>query len=190
MNRSAGKKPFVIYGIIVLTLLLIVLWSVNKVGGYVGSINIPHAYICKEIKQDTTPLPITEKLYPDQQQVCIWFEYERAKTGDKININCYKGKEEIIKESIIFTSKSGARAFYLVKSDGTPLPIGEYRVVLSTATKSWTTIPETFEVVKKTVPAIHRTSVKAVKSVNSKPGGANIAKNKKTNRRYQRRNAR
>jgi len=189
MGSCTGKKPLIILIIIIIVLLLSVLWSVNKVGGYVGSVSIPKAYLCKEIQQNITPVPFTENLYPDQKQVCIWFEYERAKSGDKIKISCYKDKELISEQFATLTTKNGVRAFYLMRSDGTTLPLGKYRVVLSSSTKVWYEFA--FEVVPKPKPAVIKTiNAKNAKKSKIKTGGTKGGKNKKSySRREQRRSS-
>ena len=188
MSRSMKKRPLLaLFVCIVVVLLLSVLWSANKVGGYVGSVNIPRAYVCREIEHDKVPFPVTSKLYPDQRQICIWFEYEDANKDDKIKIVCYRDQQEIIRQQVVPAGKNGIRAFYLVKNDGAPLPVGKYRVTLSTATKSWNTVPETFEVAEKPAQTISKPITKTnVIKTNRKTGGAKIAKKKKSAGSYRR----
>ncbi len=195
MSRSMKKSPLITLLVCIIAILLLsVLWSANKVGGYVGSVNIPRAYVCREIEHGKVPLPVTSKLYPDQRQICIWFEYKNAGKDDKIKIVCYRDQNEIIRQQVVPAGKNGIRAFYLVKNDGAALPVGKYRVTLSTATKSWNTVPETFEVVEKPVQVIPKSVVKTKEKIKTNPkiGGAKVAKKKKSagNYRGNRRNRR
>ncbi len=178
MSWNTRQKVSVFLIAVVLILLVSVLWSLNKVGGYVGSLNIPRAFVCREIDPSSIPVPVSGRLSSRQSQVCIWFEYNHAGKDDKIKIICYKDKEEIIRQQIALAAGQGIRAFYLVKDDGRPLPAGKYSVVISNATKVWKTDPESFEIVDKNEEMTVKENSATDKN---KSGGANIAKNKKAN---------
>jgi hypothetical protein len=44
-------------------------------------------------------------------------------------------------------TKDGIRVFYLLREEGTPLPVGSYRVTVSTPAKVWSDI--NFEIVRR-----------------------------------------
>ena len=165
------KKLLILLGAIIFILLFSVLWSANKVGGYVGSVDIPRAFVCKEIKQNSVPQSAA-KFNLENEQVCLWFEYVNAKSDTPLKIVCYMDKTEIVRQRVVLVAKEGVRAYYLVKNDGSPLPPGKYRIVISTATKSWVTKPEVFEVTDSQSSAAKtpkKTAAKQSSSAQKKP---------------------
>lgn len=212
MSWSTRQKVSFFLIVVILILLVSVLWSLNKVGGYVGSLNVSKVFVCSEIEPSSIPAPVSGKLNYGQNQLCIWFEYDHAGKDDKIKITCYKDKEEIIRQQVALAPKQGVRAFYLVKDDGSPLPAGKYRVVISNATKAWKVVPDSFEIidadeaktstkntaaVKRKINAQNKNKINAGRKADAgnktkfvknkhKSGGVHVAKNKNNSRKHRR----
>ncbi|MDO4952747.1 MAG: hypothetical protein Q4E34_02840 [Synergistaceae bacterium] len=212
MSWSTRQKVSFFLIVVILILLVSVLWSLNKVGGYVGSLNVSKVFVCSEIEPSSIPAPVSGKLNYGQNQLCIWFEYEHAGKDDKVKITCYRDKEEIIRQQIALAPKQGVRAFYLVKGDGSSLPAGKYSVVISNAVKVWKTVPESFEIIdadeaetntkntaamKRKIDAQNKNKTDArdksgagnkTKLVKKrhKSGGVHVAKNKNNSRKHRR----
>lgn len=212
MSWNTRQKVSVFLIAVVLILLVSVLWSLNKVGGYVGTLNVSRAFVCSEIDSSSMPVPVSSKLNYGQNQLCIWFKYEHAGKDDKVKITCCRDKEEIIRQQIALAPKEGVRAFYLVKEDGNSLPAGKYSVVISNAVKVWKTVPESFEIVnadkavtdtKNTVATKRKINARNNNKTNArdkqsaenktklvknrhKSGGVHVAKNKNNSGKHRR----
>ncbi|MCE5201949.1 MAG: hypothetical protein LLF78_05515 [Synergistaceae bacterium] len=142
----SGKRPLVFLGISVIVLLLLSAWSLS--GGLFGvSFRIERAVICQELDDDRQPLNIGNSIPYGSRQICLWFRYSSASEGSHIAVSWYYGKELVLSESIKLMAKDGERAFYLLREEGTPLPVGSYRVMVSTPTKVWSEI--NFNVVRR-----------------------------------------
>ena len=56
-------------------------------------------------------------------------------------------KDLVLSEPLKLMTKDGVRAFYLLREEGTPLPVGKYRVTISSPTKRLSELD--FEIIRK-----------------------------------------
>lgn len=142
----SGKRPLVILGFIVVILLLFVVWSL-KIGALGESFRLEKAVVCRELDNNSRPSGIFGDVPYGSRQICLWLEYSHARKGSDIKISWYYGKNLILSETVALIAKDGTRAFYLLRDEGTPLPVGAYRAVISQQTRKWSDIK--FNVVKR-----------------------------------------
>lgn len=143
---TSGTRPLVFLGLSVIILLLLSAWSLK--GGFLGaSFRIERAVICRELSGDRQPVGIGSSIPYGSRQICLWFSYSSASEGSRITVSWYYGKELVLSESFKLMAENGERAFYLLREEGTPLPVGAYRVTVSTPTKTLSEIK--FSVVRR-----------------------------------------
>lgn len=145
MDKSA-KRPLVLLGLSVILLLLLVTWSL-KVGPFSSFFKVEEAFICQELGEDRAPLLIGNIIPYGPSQICLWLKYSSAREGSHLEVSWYYGNELVLSEPLKLMTKDGVRAFYLLREEGTPLPIGSYRVNVSTPAKVWSDI--NFEIVRR-----------------------------------------
>lgn len=145
MDKSA-KRPLVLLGLSVILLLLLVTWSL-KVGPFSSFFKVEEAVICQELGEDREPLLIGNIIPYGPSQICLWLKYSSAREGSHLEVSWYYGNELVLSEPLKLMTKDGVRAFYLLREEGTPLPIGSYRVNVSTPAKVWSDIK--FEIVRR-----------------------------------------
>lgn len=145
MDKSA-KRPLVLLGLSVILLLLLVTWSL-KVGPFSSFFKVEEAVICQELGEDREPLLKGNIIPYGPSQICLWLKYSSAREGSHLEVSWYYGNELVLSEPLKLMTKDGVRAFYLLREEGTPLPIGSYRVNVSTPAKVWSDIK--FEIVRR-----------------------------------------
>lgn len=145
-GNKSGRRPLAILGFIVILLLLLVTWSM-KVGPFSGSFKIEKAVICQELDDERRPVKAGSSIPSGSRQICLWLQYSSAREGSHLEVSWYFGDELVLSEPLKLMTKNGVRAFYLLREEGSPLPVGSYRVTVSTPAKVWTDIK--FEVVKR-----------------------------------------
>ena len=145
----SGKKPLIVLGSIVIILLLLVAWSLSKIGAFGESFRVEKAVICSELDPDRKPADTDSKqntiLY-GTRQVCLWFQYAGAQQGDNVKITWYSGGKSVFSEPVTLMSAAGTRSFYFIKEDGSMLPAGDYRVTITTTAQKRSEIK--FSIVK------------------------------------------
>jgi len=144
-ERSA-KRPLILLGFSVILLLLLVTWSL-KVGPFSSRFKVEDAVICQELGADRKPLLIGNSIPYGPSQICLWLKYSSAREGSHLEVSWYYGNELVLLEPLKLISKDGVRTFYLLREEGTPLPVGSYRVTVSTPAKVWSDIK--FEIVRR-----------------------------------------
>ncbi len=144
-NKSA-KRPLIFLGFSVILLLLLVTWSL-KVGPFGSSFRVEQALICQELNDNRNPLYVSNSIPYGSRQICLWLQYSSAREGSHLEVSWYYGKDLVLSEPLKLMTKNGVRAFYLLREEGTPLPVGSYRVTVSTPDKVWSDIK--FEVVRR-----------------------------------------
>lgn len=145
MDKSA-KRPLVLLGLSVLLLLLLVTWSL-KIGPFSSFFKVEEAVICQELGDNREPLLIGNSIPYGPSQICLWLKYSFAREGSHLEVSWYYGNELVLSEPLKLMTKDGVRAFYLLREEGTPLPVGSYKVTVSTPAKLWTDIK--FEIVRR-----------------------------------------
>ena len=143
---KSSKRPLVLLGFSVILLLLLVTWSL-KVGPFSSFFKVEEAVICQELGDNREPLLIGNSIPYGQSQICLWLKYSSAREGSHLEISWYYGKELVLSEPMKLMTKDGIRVFYLLREEGTPLPVGSYRVTVSTPAKVWSDI--NFEIVRR-----------------------------------------
>jgi len=69
--------------------------------------------------------------FPDTtKQVAVWYRWNEADSGKKVDIRWSKGGEVVLEQSDTFVKPSGASAFVLKMGAGSNLPVGSYQVDL------------------------------------------------------------
>lgn len=150
MDQGAGngtdKRPLVFLGLSVIILIVLVTIAF-KSGPFGQQFRLEQAVICQELDGNRQPLHVGNTIPYGLRQVCLWLQYASAREGSHLDVSWYYGNELVLSEPLKLMTKDGVRAFYLLQEEGTPLPAGEYRVTVSTASKVWADIG--FEIKKE-----------------------------------------
>jgi len=142
----SGSKPLIFLGALVVLLILLSAWSLRG-GTFVKSFRIENAVVCQELDENRQPLNVRQNVPYGSRQICLWFKYSSASEGSRVQVSWRYGKDLVLTESLKLMTKDGVRAFYLLREDGTPLPVGAYTVTVSTPAKKWSEIK--FNVVRR-----------------------------------------
>ena len=143
---KSAKRPIMFLGFSVILLLLLVTWSL-KVGPFSSFFKVEEAVICQELGDNREPLLIGNSIPYGPSQICLWLKYSSAREGSHLEVSWYYGNELVLSEPMKLMSKDGIRVFYLLREEGTSLPVGLYRVTVSTPAKVWSDI--NFEIVRR-----------------------------------------
>ena len=144
--NEAGKRPLIILGSAVILLLLLSAWSL-KADLFTDGFHIDKSVICLELDENRKPLHISSKIQYGSRQICLWFQYSKANEGNHLDITWYYGKDKVLTEQLKLMTADGVKAFYLLREEGTPLPVGSYKVVISTPVKTLSEIK--FDIVRR-----------------------------------------
>lgn len=146
LQNKSGRRSLVLLGAFVVVLAILVAATLKS--GLSGrSFRIDKAVVCVELDRNRLPSKVKNSIQHGTRQVCLWFQYSSAPVGSHLEVTWYYGKDLVLSEPIKLMTKDGMRAFYLLREEGTPLPIGKYRVVISSTTKKLSDIE--FSIVKK-----------------------------------------
>ena len=143
---KSAKRPLMLLGFSVILLLLLVTWSL-KVGPFSSFFKVEEAVICQELGNNREPLLVSNSIPYGPSQICLWLKYSSAREGSHLQVSWYYGNELVLSEPLKLMTKDGVRAFYLLREEGTPLPVGSYRVTVSTPAKVWSDIK--FEIARR-----------------------------------------
>lgn len=145
-QKTSGNRPLILLGAAVVILAALVVMSL-KSGILGGQFRIDKSVVCVELDRERRPNKVLEKIPYGVRQVCLWFKYSNAPDGTHLEISWYYGKDLFQSESLKLMTKNGERAFYLLREEGTPLPVGKYRVIIASPTKKLSDLQ--FEIVRK-----------------------------------------
>ena len=110
--------------------MAILSWSFRVDKVLAGSFRLDDFQICEELDEDMSPVNPGDRLPGEARQICLWFQYSRAREGDFVDIVWRREESNIQKETFRLGEAGGARAFFLLKQDGSEFPPGAYSVAI------------------------------------------------------------
>lgn len=93
-----------------------------------GPVSITGAVVCRELDDSSSPVGGGPIFRWGGRQVCLKFRYEAPRPGGNLDVIWRFQNQVIFRESIRIGDTGGVRAFFLLREDGSPLPVGEYDV--------------------------------------------------------------
>ena len=142
----SGSKPLIFLGALVVLLIVLSAWSLRG-GSFGESFRIDKTVVCQELDDNRQPVKAQRDISYGSRQICLWFKYSSASEGSHVQVSWLYGKDLVLTESLKLMTKDGTRAFYLLREDGTPLPVGSYTATVSTPARKWSEIK--FNVVRR-----------------------------------------
>lgn len=142
----SGSKPLIFLGALVVLLIVLSAWSLRG-GSFGESFRIDKTVVCQELDDNRQPVKAQQDIPYGSRQICLWFKYSSASEGSHVQVSWLYGKDLVLTESLKLMTKDGTRAFYLLREDGTPLPVGSYTATVSTPARKWSEIK--FNVVRR-----------------------------------------
>ncbi|MDL2263240.1 hypothetical protein LJC31_01165 [Synergistaceae bacterium OttesenSCG-928-I11] len=127
-TNKNDAKPLIALGLFVLVLVLLLSWNVRRDNIAAGSFRLDEVVLCEDLDDNMNPQERKTQFSGDTKQVCLWFEYAKARDGDQLEVQWQFGKDDIQRESFRLVHARGTRAFYLLREDGSALPPGMYVV--------------------------------------------------------------
>jgi hypothetical protein len=121
-------RPLILLGLFVLLLSFVLSWSARKDIVAAGSFRLGDVVLCDDLDDAMNPLEKKESFPGGTKQVCLWFEFTKARDGDQLEVRWRFEGEDIQRESFRLAHSMGMRAFYLLREDGSALPSGGYAV--------------------------------------------------------------
>jgi len=94
----------------------------------VGPVSVTGAVVCRELDDSGSPVGEGPLFKWGGRQVCLLFKYETPRPGGALSVTWRFQSQEIFRETIRVNDTGGVRAFFLLREDGSPLPVGDYEV--------------------------------------------------------------
>jgi len=96
----------------------------------VGPVSVTGAVVCRELDDSGSPVGEGPLFKWGGRQVCLLFKYETPRPGGSLSVTWRFQSQEIFRETIRVNDTGGVRAFFLLREDGSPLPVGDYEVFI------------------------------------------------------------
>ncbi|MDR3253962.1 MAG: hypothetical protein LBT31_00145 [Synergistaceae bacterium] len=129
-NRREQVKKLLLLAVMIIFLMFFLFWSFRADDVIAGSFRLGDIQICEELDDKMMPMNAGTTLPGSAKQVCLWFDYSKARVGDSLEIIWKFDARRIQKDSFRLSESGGVRAFYLLKEDGSELPPGAYAVTI------------------------------------------------------------
>lgn len=130
MRANTDARNLIALAVITIILVAVLSFQIRNDNVIGGAFRLDDIALCEDLDDNFGPTGKKELFDADARQVCLWFEYSRARDGDMIEVVWQFNGEDIQSESFRLIHQRGARAFYLIREDGSALPPGHYSVSL------------------------------------------------------------
>ncbi len=127
--QKTGKQFLFISLILCVPVIVFLVWLYGQYG-FAGPLKVDSVVLCKELDENNLPSTPAERFEWGTRQVCLRFVYTAPRAGSRVRIQWIYGNRVIFQEHLTITEKKGVKAFYLLREEGTPLPMGDYCVVI------------------------------------------------------------
>lgn len=111
----------------VLFFALFFMWSIDH-RGRLDTFSIQKSVICVNVDEKLSPRDVGEIFHFGVRQLCLWLQHDGACRGDKLRFLWYFKDQLVQQRSCVLSGKENYNLFYLMKSDGSSLPVGDYQV--------------------------------------------------------------
>lgn len=128
---SRNGRVFLLLMFCVIILLLCFSFLAVRSNKAAGSFEIHSVLLCDEVDDRMQPLGAGTMFAYGARQLCLWFDYFCAAGGDSVRVRWYYRGRPIHSEVLRLAPGNGAKAYYLLQEDGSPLPKGSYSVRIS-----------------------------------------------------------
>jgi hypothetical protein len=130
-NEREQVGKLLLLGFFVVALMVFLSLSFRADNVIAAAFRLDDVQICEELDDDMKPVKTVNILPGGAKQACLWFEYSRAREGDSLEVIWSYENRRIQRDAYRLSDPKGARAFYLMKDDGSILPGGDYSVAIS-----------------------------------------------------------
>jgi hypothetical protein len=128
-SKKVGK--LLTMGLFVIVLMICLSWSFRASNFVAGTFRLDSVRICEELDDNLEPVSADKNMPAESQQVCLWFQYSKARNGDSVEISWYLNEHILQRETVRLSQPKGTRAFYLLREDGSALESGFYTVFIA-----------------------------------------------------------
>ncbi len=127
--QKTGRFFLVAILVLSVPLVALLLWQQGH-RALAGPVSITGALVCRELDESGYPVEEGPVFKWGGRQLCLKFHYEVPRPGSILDVTWHFQGRVIFRESIRINDTSGIRAFFLLREDGSPLPVGEYAVAI------------------------------------------------------------
>lgn len=127
-GEKSKVRSLLLLGLLVVAVAVMLTRSVRLNNIAAGSFRLDEVVLCDDIDDSMSPLEHKDLFAYGTRQVCLWFEYAKARDGDQLEVVWTFEGEDVQRESFRLVHARGTRAFYLMREDGTYLLPGSYSV--------------------------------------------------------------
>ena len=106
---------------------LFLVWTFNHRGS-LDSFSVESLAICLNVDDDFCPRSVGDRFRFGTRQLCLWLKHNGGRAGDSMRFMWYFRGQLIYQERYVLSKPQGRNLFYLLRDDGSPLPVGDYRV--------------------------------------------------------------
>lgn len=143
--QKTGRFFFVAILVLSVPLVALIVWQ-HAHRSLTGPVTITGAVVCRELDESSSPVGGGPLFKWGGRQVCLIFNYEAPRPGVSMDVVWSFQNQVIFRESIRIGDTGGVRAFFLLREDGSPLPVGEYDVCIASGGRELFCVP--FSVVR------------------------------------------
>lgn len=138
--QKTGRFFLVAILVLFVPLVALLLWQQGH-KALAGPVSITGAVVCREL--DVSSFPVGEGPFFKWggRQVCLMFRYEAPRSGGSLDVIWRFNSQVIFRETIRINDTSGVKAFFFLREDGSPLPVGDYDVSIESDGKERVRLP-------------------------------------------------
>ena len=111
----------------VLFFALFFLWTIDHRGSF-DTFSIQKSVICTDVDKTLLPCGVGEVFDFGVRQLCLWLQHDGGRCGDRIRFFWYFRDQLVHQESCVLSGEENYNLFYLMRVDGSALPVGGYQV--------------------------------------------------------------
>ncbi len=137
---KTGRFLLLLLVVLCIPVGVLLFWH-RGLGDLGGPVTYSRAAVCMDLDEMLEPVDPGSSFPWGVRQICLRFEFETPRPGATARIKWLYREQPVFLEAIQISENAGVKAFYLLREDGTPLPVGSYRVVIESGGKEKVSLP-------------------------------------------------
>ncbi|SMG36077.1 hypothetical protein [Dethiosulfovibrio salsuginis] len=122
-----SKKSFALFSFSTILFFAIFFVVITGYRGDLGSFRLDEAVVCIDVDDSAIPWGVGNRFEFGVRQLCVLLGYSGG-DDDMVRFSWFFRGQLVHEEIQILDDESNYRMFYILREDGSPLPVGSYSV--------------------------------------------------------------
>ncbi len=121
-------KAFALFSVSSILFFALFFFLLTGYRGELGTFRVEEAFVCVDVDDSAIPWGVGDRFGFGVRQLCVLLDYSGGEGEDMARFRWYFKGQLVHEELQVLDDGANCRMFYILREDGSPLPVGPYSV--------------------------------------------------------------